>query len=58
LTNPVDPDGRVVESARNRIVMLLVGLQSNPAVRNVLPPTGGGQCLSPRRRCISTRWCC
>jgi hypothetical protein len=31
LTNPVDPDGRVVESARNRIVMVLVGLQSDPA---------------------------
>src|SRR5450631_4123398 len=42
LINPVDPDGRVVESARNKIVMMLVGLQSNPAVRNVLPPTGGG----------------
>ena len=31
LTNPVDLDGRVVESTRNRIVMMLVGLQSDPA---------------------------
>ena len=39
LSNPVDLDGRVVEGTRNRIVMMLVGLQSDPAVRNVLPPT-------------------
>ena len=31
LTNPVDPDGRVVESARNKMVMVLVGLQSDPS---------------------------
>jgi Pvc16 N-terminal domain len=36
LTNPVDLDGRVVESARNKMVMVLVGLQSDPAA-NVLP---------------------
>ncbi len=30
LTNPVDPDGRVAESARNKVVMVLVGLQSDP----------------------------
>jgi len=29
LTNPVDPDGRVSESARNKLVMALVGLQSD-----------------------------
>jgi hypothetical protein len=45
LTNPVDPDGRVVESARNKMVMMLVGLQSDPAFRNVLPPAGGGATL-------------
>jgi hypothetical protein len=28
LTNPVDPDGRVSEGARNKVVMTLVGLQS------------------------------
>jgi hypothetical protein len=38
LTNPVDPDGRVVESARNRIVMMLVGLQSDPVTRNLPTP--------------------
>src|SRR6266436_904213 len=42
LTNPVDLDGRVVESARNKMVMVLVGLQSDPAVRNVLPPATSG----------------
>ena len=31
LTNPVDPDGRVSDSARNKIVMTLVGLQSESA---------------------------
>jgi Pvc16 N-terminal domain len=31
LTNPVDLDGRAVESTRNKIVMMLVGLQSDPA---------------------------
>jgi hypothetical protein len=31
LINPVDPDGRVAESARNKMVMMLVGLQSDPA---------------------------
>lgn len=38
LTNPVDLDGRVVESARNRMVMTLVGLQSDPT-GGVLPRT-------------------
>jgi hypothetical protein len=38
LTNPVDPDGRVVESARNRIVMMLVGLQNEPVTRNLPTP--------------------
>jgi Pvc16 N-terminal domain len=38
LTNPVDLDGRVVESARNKMVMVLVGLQSDPA-GGVLPRT-------------------
>ena len=32
LTNPVDLDGRVSESARNKIVMTLVGLQSETAI--------------------------
>jgi hypothetical protein len=32
LTNPVDLDGRVSESARNKIVMALVGLQSETAI--------------------------
>jgi hypothetical protein len=41
LTNAVDLDGRVFESARNKIVMMLVGLQTDPAMRT-LParPTG------------------
>ncbi len=30
LTNPVDPDRRVAESARNKMVMVLVGLQNDP----------------------------
>jgi hypothetical protein len=38
LTNPVDPDGRVAESARNKMVMVLVGLQSDPAL-GALPRT-------------------
>jgi hypothetical protein len=38
LTNPVDLDGRVVESARNKMVMVLVGLQSDPA-GGILPRT-------------------
>jgi len=38
LTNPVDLDGSVSESARNKIVMTLVGLQSEPAVGH-FPPT-------------------
>jgi Pvc16 N-terminal domain len=37
LTNPVDLDGRVSESARDKIVMTLVGLQSEPAV-GLFPP--------------------
>ena len=32
LTNPVDHDGRISESARNKIVMALVGLQSDTIV--------------------------
>jgi hypothetical protein len=32
LTNPVDPDGRVSESARNKLVMALVGLQSDKTI--------------------------
>lgn len=32
LTNPVDLDGRVSESARNKIVMTLVGLQSDTTI--------------------------
>jgi hypothetical protein len=39
LSNPVDLDGRIVEGTRNRMVMVLVGLQSDPAVGNVLPST-------------------
>jgi Pvc16 N-terminal domain len=39
LSNPVDLDGRIVEGTRNRMVMVLVGLQSDPAFRSVLPPT-------------------
>jgi Pvc16 N-terminal domain len=38
LTNPVDLDGRVVESTRNKMVMMLVGVQSDPA-GGVLPGT-------------------
>src|SRR3981081_4659300 len=34
LTNPVDLDGSVSESARNKIVMRLAGLQSDPTVGN------------------------
>lgn len=32
LTNPVDLDGRVSEQARNKIVMVLVGLQSDTTI--------------------------
>jgi hypothetical protein len=32
LTNPVDLDGRVLESARNKIVMTLAGLQSETSI--------------------------
>ena len=44
LTNAVDFDGHVSESARNKIVMMLAGLQSDPAMRKlpakpiVVPP--------------------
>ena len=38
LTNPVDLDGRVVESARNKMLMVLVGLQNDPA-SGVAPTT-------------------
>jgi hypothetical protein len=44
LTNPVDLDGRVVESARNKMVMVLVGLQSDP-VGGVLPRTNAAGSL-------------
>jgi hypothetical protein len=39
LSNPVGLDGRVVEGTRNKIVMMLVGLQSDPAAGNILPRT-------------------
>ena len=42
LTNAVDLDGRVSESARNKIVMMLVGLQSDPAMRNLLEGPAAG----------------
>jgi hypothetical protein len=38
LTNPVDPDGRVSESARNKIVMALVGLQSDKTISTAPGP--------------------
>jgi hypothetical protein len=38
LTNPVDPDGRISESARNKIVMALVGLQSDRTIGAVPGP--------------------
>jgi Pvc16 N-terminal domain len=38
LTNAVDPDGSVAESARNKIVMMLVGLQSDPTL--AIPAAG------------------
>jgi Pvc16 N-terminal domain len=41
LTNPVDLDGRIVESARNKIVMMLVGLQSDRTMRTLPSPTPG-----------------
>ena len=44
LTNPLDLDGRVVESARNKMVMVLVGLQSDP-VGGVLPRTNAAGSL-------------
>jgi hypothetical protein len=45
LTNPVDLDGRVSESARNKIVMTLAGLQAETAI-GTFPsfiPAGGDQ---------------
>lgn len=39
LSNPVDLDGRIVEGTRNRMVMMLVGLQSDPAAGSILPRT-------------------
>jgi hypothetical protein len=38
LTNPVDPDGRISESARNKIVMALVGLQSDKTISTIPGP--------------------
>lgn len=38
LTNPVDLDGRISESARNKIVMSLVGLQSDKTISTVPGP--------------------
>src|SRR2546421_4371882 len=38
LTNPVDPDGRISEHARNRIVMALVGLQSDKTISTLSGP--------------------
>jgi hypothetical protein len=38
LTNPVDLDGRISESARNKIVMSLVGLQSDKTISTVPSP--------------------
>lgn len=35
LANAVDPDGRMFERARNKMAMMLVGLQSEPAPRMV-----------------------
>jgi uncharacterized protein DUF4255 len=45
LTNPVDLDGRVSENARNKIVMTLVGLQSETAIGAVsgFIPAAGDQ---------------
>jgi len=48
LTNPVDLDGRVEDNARNKIVMTLVGLQSDPTAGNS-PATipGAGARVAP-----------
>ena len=45
LTNPVDLDGRVSDSARNKIVMTLIGLQSDKMVGTApgLSPVAGDQ---------------
>ena len=51
LTNPVDLDGRVEDNARNKIVMTLVGLQSDPTVANsraTIPGSGARNMLGPR----------
>ena len=42
LTNPVDLDGRISESARNKIVMALVGLQSDKTAGAIPGPTSVG----------------
>lgn len=47
LTNAVDIDGRVSESARNKIVMMLVGLQTDPTVRNTPPVNPAGVKVTP-----------
>lgn len=38
LTNPVDLDGRICESARNKIVMVFVGLQSDMTISTIPGP--------------------
>jgi hypothetical protein len=49
LTNPVDLDGSISESARNKIVMMLVGLQSDPTVGNfpATNPAAGARVTPP-----------
>jgi hypothetical protein len=49
LTNPIDLDGSVSESARNKIVMTLVGLQSEPTVGHFPPtiPAAGARLVPP-----------
>jgi hypothetical protein len=49
LTNPVDLDGSVLEMARNKIVMMLAGLQSDPTVGNfpATTPAAGARVAPP-----------
>jgi hypothetical protein len=47
LTNAVDLDGRVSESTHNKIVMTLVGLQSEPAVGPARIPAAGAPAVPP-----------
>ena len=49
LTNPVDLDGSVLEMARNKIVMMLAGLQSDPTVGNfpATIPAAGARVTPP-----------